>query len=270
MRRRESLSRGLILLGVLLAAGCSENTRPTEPLIPPVVPDNPDRAVLVALYNATGGSGWESDGNWNSASAIRTWYGVRTNSSGAVTELVLDDNNLTGTLPSQLGELAELERLVLDGNSLTGRVPPDLGNLGKLTMLNLRDNSLSGSIPAELGALASLDTLDLFNNDLSGPIPAALGNLASVQRLTVGWNELTGPIPAELGQLDNATYINFSRNELTGTIPPEPRHIPLNDGVTVISINDWRSCITCNIQNEQESMRLCWMSVEVTVPRLSS
>ena len=221
MRRRESLSPGLILLWVLLAAGCSENTRPTEPLIPPVVPDNPDRAVLVALYNATGGSGWESDGNWNSASAIRTWYGVRTNSSGAVTELVLDNNNLTGTLPSQLGELAELERLVLDGNSLTGRVPPELGNLGKLTMLNLRDNSLSGSIPAELGALSSLDTLDLFNNDLSGLIPAALGNLASVQRLTVGWNELTGTIPAEMGQLDNATYINFSRNELTGTIPPE-------------------------------------------------
>lgn len=249
MRRRESLYRGAALFALMVAVGCSEDTPPTAPEPTPVDADNPDRAVLVALYNATGGSGWRADGNWNSASAIRTWYGVRTNSAGSVTQLVLDNNNLTGTLPPQLGDLAELERLVLDGNQFTGTVPPELGNLGKLTILNLRDNSLTGSIPPELGALASLDTLDLFNNDLSGTIPPALGDLSSVLRFTVGWNELSGPIPAELGRLDNAEYINFSRNELTGTIPPELGGL---DAIELISVS--RNNLTGTIPPELGEM----------------
>ncbi len=222
MTRPASRSWSATLFGMILLAACSEDMQPVAP--PPVTPidaDHPDRPVLIALYNATGGSGWDQDRNWNSPSGIGTWYGVETNSAGFVTELELDDNNLTGSLPAQLGDLAQLERLVLDGNEISGRIPPELGSLSNLTMLTLRGNSLEGSIPSELGTLAMLDTLDLFNTGVSGTIPPSLGNLGSLQRLTLGWNELSGPIPGEMGQLDNATYMNFSRNELTGTIPPE-------------------------------------------------
>lgn len=217
-------ARGLTasIVVAAFAAGCSEGAEPVAP--PPVTPvdaDNPDRQVLIDFYSATGGAGWEVDRNWNSPNAIGTWYGVDTNAEGSVVELVLDDNNLTGTLPAGLGSLAELRRLVLDGNSLSGRIPPELGDLDRLTILNLRGNSLEGSIPAQIGALASLDTLDLFGNDLSGPIPPSLGDLTSLRRLTLGWNELTGTLPAELGRLDDAIYMNFSLNQLTGTIPPE-------------------------------------------------
>ena len=177
--------------------------------------------MLIALYNATTGSVWQQNRNWNTVLNIGTWYGVETNSDGRVTELVLDDNNLVGTLPAELGNLAQLKRLVLDGNEISGRIPPALGNLSNLTMLTLRGNSLEGPIPSELGALTRLDTLDLFFTGVSGAIPPSLGNLSSLQRFTVGWNQLSGPIPAELGRLDNVRYMNFSRNELTGTIPPE-------------------------------------------------
>lgn len=233
-------------LCAIVLAGCSEDMEPVGP--PPVTPidaDNPDRQVLITLYNATGGTGWSQSRNWNGPSSIGTWYGVETNSAGFVTELELDDNNLTGSLPAQLGDLAHLERLVLDGNGISGRIPPELGNLSSLTMLNLRGNSLEGSIPSELGALVRLDTLDLFNAGLSGPIPSSLGNLGSVQRLTVGWNQLSGPIPAELGQLDNATYMNFSRNELTGTIPPELGNL---ESIELISVS--RNNLTGSIPPE--------------------
>lgn len=234
MRGRMAPAIALTLIAAF-AAGCSDDAEPVAP--PPVTPvdaDNPDRQVLIDFYNATGGAGWEEDRNWNSPNAIGTWYGVDTNAEGSVVELVLDDNNLTGTLPAGLGDLAQLERLVLDGNSISGRIPPQLGNLDKLTMLNLRGNSLEGSIPAQLGALASVDTLDLFSNDLSGPIPASLGDLTSLRRLTVGWNELTGAIPAELGRLDNVTYMNFSLNQLTGTIPPELGDL---DSIELLSVS---------------------------------
>ena len=223
---RLQAARGLAALVVAagFAAACSDDAEPVAPPPPPVTPvdaDNPDRQVLIDFYGATGGAGWEEDRNWNSPNAIGTWHGVVTNAEGFVTELVLDDNNLTGALTAGLGNLAQLERLVLDGNAISGRIPPQLGNLARLTMLNLRGNGLEGSIPSELGALAALDTLDLFDNDLSGAIPAALGDLGALQRLTVGWNALTGTIPPEIGRLATATYMNFSLNQLTGTIPPE-------------------------------------------------
>ncbi len=220
MPRRVPRFRGMALCAVLLA-GCSEDTTTTPPPPTPVDADNPDRGVLVALYNATGGPGWEEDRNWNGVSSIGTWHGVETNSDGFVTELSLPENNLTGTLPAQLGNLAHLRRLVLDNNELTGPIPPQLGNLGELTILDLSWNALQGSIPSELGMLTSLDTLDLFSNNLTGTIPPSLADLGSVRRFALGWNELSGPIPAGLGSLVNVTYMNVSRNELTGTIPPE-------------------------------------------------
>jgi len=245
MTRPASLSWSAALCAIVLAS-CSEDMQPVAP--PPVTPidaDNPDRQVLVTLYNATGGTGWSQRRNWNTPSSIGTWYGVTTNSAGFVTELELDDNGLSGSLPAQLGNLAQLKRLVLDGNEISGRIPPELGNLSNLTMLNLRGNNLEGSIPSELGALAMLDTLDLFNSGLSGSIPPALGNLVSVQRFTVGWNDLTGAIPAELGRLDNATYMNFSRNELTGTIPPELGDL---DSIELLSVS--RNNLTGTIPTE--------------------
>ena len=233
-------------LCAILVAGCSDDAEPpTAPPVTPVDADNPDRQVLVAFYTATGGPGWDQDGNWNSASAIGTWYGVETNSAGFVTELELDDNNLSGSLPARLGDLAQLERLVLDGNEISGRIPPELGNLSNLTMLNLRGNDLEGSIPSELGALAMLDTLDLFNTGVSGAIPPSLGDLGSLQRLTLGWNQLSGPIPGEMGRLDNATYMNFSRNELTGTIPPELGDL---DSIELLSVS--RNNLTGTIPTE--------------------
>ncbi len=216
-------------------AGCSDDAEPpTAPPVEPVDADNPDRQVLVAFYQAAGGPGWHDDRNWNSPSAIGTWYGVRTDANGSVTELDLEDNGLSGTLTPRLGELAQLRRLVLEGNGITGRVPPELGNLGNLTRLSLRRNSLEGPIPAELGGLAMLDSLDLFDTGVSGAIPPELGNLGALTNLALGWNELSGEIPPELGRLDNLLYMNLSLNQLTGTIPPELGDL---DSIELLSVS---------------------------------
>ena len=199
----------------------------------------------MALYNATGGTHWHRQRNWNTAGRIRDWQGVSTNSAGFVTELDLDDNNLSGTIPPELGnlthlrqldlddneltgsiprelgDLPQLRRLVLGANELTGSIPPELGRLSQLTMLDLGNNGLSGTIPSELGSLPRLDSLLLHRNELTGPIPPELGNIASLRRLLLALNQLTGPVPPELGNLANLTYMSLSRNELTGTIPPE-------------------------------------------------
>ena len=187
----------------------------------------PDRDVLVALYEATGGPNWTKNDNWLTDAPLDSWHGVETDASrqtvksGRVTNLSLDDNNLTGEIPSELGNLDYLERLWLDGNGLTGEIPPELGNLDYLLQLYLDGNGLTGEIPPELGNLDYLGYLFLGDNDLTGEIPPELGNLANLKRLWLHGNDLTGEIPSELGNLDYLESLALVDNDLTGEIPPE-------------------------------------------------
>ena len=71
---------------------------------------------------------------------------------------MLGSNSLTGSIPSQLGDLANLARLDLNDNGLTGSIPSELGDFAKLTELRLDDNDLTGRLPDDLLSLS----LDLF------------------------------------------------------------------------------------------------------------
>ena len=180
-----------------------------------------DRAALVALYHATDGPNWTNNTHWLSDRPLGEWDGVRTDDEGRVIELDLRDNALRGTIPAELGNLANLERLSLFDNQLSGSIPSQLGGLTKLIWLRLYNNQLRGTIPAELGNLTNLERLVLYNNQLSGTIPAELGNLAKLERLLLSGNQLRGTIPAELGRLANLRDLYLDNNQLSGTIPAE-------------------------------------------------
>ena len=179
---------------------------------------NPDRAALVAFYEATGGRNWVNSENWLTEAPLRDWYGV-TMAGDRVRFLHLRENGLTGRIPPELGRLTRLGALYLDNNALTGPIPPELGRLTGLGALELRSNALTGPIPPELGN-TSLFHLDLRRNELTGPIPPELGRLTGLGGLFLGQNALTGPIPPELGNT-SLRYLVLGRNELTGPIPPE-------------------------------------------------
>ena len=109
--------------------------------------------------------------------------------------------------------------LDLFGQELTGSIPPEIGNLTNLTLLYLRDNQLSGSIPPEIGNLTNLTSLSLMINQLTGSIPPEIGNLTNLTGLGLYDNQLTGEIPSEIGNLTNLTSLILSGNQLTGGIP---------------------------------------------------
>ena len=119
---------------------------------------------------------WRNSTNWLSDKPIGEWSGVTTDKAGRVAELDLEDNELRGRIPPELGGLTSLTRLNLADNFLLGPIPPELGSLIKLSSLRLSWNVLGGPIPAELGYLASLQELYLDGNLLRGPIPAWLGS----------------------------------------------------------------------------------------------
>ena len=180
-----------------------------------------DRAVLIELYNATGGANWRNNDHWLTDEPIGDWYGVTTDADGRVLHLDVSQNNLTGTIPPELGSLANLEKLSLPGNNLTGTIPPELGGLTNVKELWLTSNHLTGSIPPEMANLTNLEILNLFQNQLTGPVPPDLAKLANLERIFLARNQLTGSIPPELGNLTNLTVMHLGRNQLTGLIPPE-------------------------------------------------
>ena len=142
---------------------------------------------------------------------------------------MLSDNQLTGAIPPELGNLARLEVLWLAHNRLTGAIPPALGALARLEFLTLDENRLTGPIPPALGGLARLEILLLDNNLLMGPIPPALGALARLEILLLSDNRLMGPIPPELGHLGRLAVVLLADNRFTGCLPRELTQVTHND-----------------------------------------
>jgi len=184
------------------------------------VPES-DSLALVALYDSTGGAGWTVNTNWlQPGQPVSTWYGI-TIFNDSVGEIDLADNNLTGVIPPQIGDLSRLSNLRLYSNQLTGPIPPEIGNLDNLLFLTIGGNSLTDSIPPELGNLHRILTIDMQKNQLTGPIPPELGNLSTLVSLILAYNQLTDSIPAELCNLSNLTWLDLKNNQLTGSIPHE-------------------------------------------------
>ena len=117
--------------------------------------------------------------------------------------------------------VAETDNLDLNDNQLTGEIPPEIGNLTNLTYLYLHNNQLTGSIPPEIGNLTNLEGLYLDNNQITGSIPPEIGNLTNLKYLKINNNQITGSIPSEIGNLNLLSTLDLQNNQLTGIIPDE-------------------------------------------------
>ncbi|CAH1413189.1 unnamed protein product [Lactuca virosa] len=69
-------------------------------------------------------------------------------------------NELTGSIPPEIGNLTNLQQLYLGYyKGHTGGIPPKIGNLSSLIRLNAANCGLSGEVPPKIGKLQNLDTL---------------------------------------------------------------------------------------------------------------
>ncbi|MDQ1351560.1 MAG: hypothetical protein QG657_1864, partial [Acidobacteriota bacterium] len=165
----------------------------------------PERSALIALYNSTNGASWMANSGWKTPplhtdgfampGTEGTWYGIQIQEDH-VTVIDLDDNNLYGPIPPEIGNLSNLLTLSISG--YTQHWPKEY------------TNRLTGSIPSGLGNLSNLQTLILGYNQLSGPIPPELGNLSSLVTLALSGNSFSGSIPPELGNMYKIKYIDLS------------------------------------------------------------
>lgn len=154
-----------------------------------------------------------------------------------LTDLYLDYNGLTGTVPPSIFGIEGLEALHLNNNKLMGTIGTDEGaKLTSLTVLRLDDNEFSGTLPSRMMEKmpelthASFDENKIRawhthvpNGDglwqFRGTLPASVGSLSNLRVLTVSSNELTGKLPAELKKLTMLETLSVERNSLMGTFP---------------------------------------------------
>ena len=172
-----------------------------------------DYEALRALYLSTNGDTWTDNTGWHDAAFftanataplgtdLSTWHGVSTDAGGCVTSLDLSNNNLTGFIAPEIGDLTDLTSLYLSYNQLSGDIPPSIGMLSNLITCWLSDNQLMGYIPAEIGMLSNLVELYLNSNQLMGSIPPELAMLTNLQFINLSNNQLTGCYDAALTAL---------------------------------------------------------------------
>lgn len=137
----------------------SNNIKSTDPiaLINRYI-DAADYEALKVLYQATNGGAWTNK-TWRIGSNAVTstgWPGVTFDEEGHVLAIELQNNNLTGNLPTEGMEMKSLRTLNLSHNNLKGDVAAFCKLLPALETLNLGYNlftELTGVLPAHITSL---------------------------------------------------------------------------------------------------------------------
>ena len=202
------------------------------------------RFALATLYYSTNGGFWTEDTNWLSHEVHECrWFtsfpydicgeGVgndnmvdddyRNEDDFHFISLGLLENNITGSLPPEVGLLSDLLYFDIAANPLLrGTLPTEIGLWTDMTYFSARKTQLTGTIPTEVGMMRKVVEFQVSASEITGTLPTELGLLRDTQYLYLQKNPLnTGPIPSELGQLAGLLELDLGSLSLTGAMPVE-------------------------------------------------
>ena len=208
-------------------------------------PDDPkiiQRWALAVMYFSTDGDEWDFcfDGddlcpqteelgvflnNFLSPVDECDWFGITcgavnaTDGRRCVERIIFENNDLSGTIPTELALLPDLKVLGMEQGTTSGTIPSELGQLKKMIFIDLDFNELTGTIPSEIYQLTNLITLDLNVNFLNGTLDSRIGNLTNLEFVQLQKNSFTGTIPTEVGMLSSLETFNVHRNDFNGAMP---------------------------------------------------
>lgn len=124
--------------------------------------------------------------------------------SSSLHELWFARNRVNGSLPESLfSQNTEIQSFIAYGNQLTGSLPSSIGQLRNLVKLQLHENAFASTLPNELFSDTALQELRLDKNALEGTVSTLLGDLVNLVDLRIGENLFTGTLPAEIAKLSN-------------------------------------------------------------------
>ncbi|KAI2492840.1 Leucine Rich Repeat [Fragilaria crotonensis] len=192
-----------------------------------------ERYVLVVFYYSLRGEQWLDQSNFlEAANTCCLWNVIlrtRTNdfyeqgascdeTSQRIKKIQFFGIGLAGSLPSELGLLAELESFIFYREIfLVESLPDTLQNLKKLNSIEFSGSSISGSLPSWIDQWTSMTFLSLSANDIGGSLPDSLASLTDLRVFAVDDNTMTGDLSVLEG-LTKLTGLYIDSNGFTGTV----------------------------------------------------
>ncbi|MCD7465037.1 Receptor-like protein Cf-9 [Datura stramonium] len=186
---------------------------------------------------------------------------------GKLRGLRLWGNNFSGSIPSNVSGLQNLQSLYLSSNHLNGTIPSWIFSLPSLSWLYLSDNHFSGKIQEFKSQ--TLVVVTLKQNQLEGPIPKSLLNQQNLGFLLLSQNNFSGQISSTICNLKTLIVLDLGNNNLNGTIPQCLGEI--TEHVLVLDLSNNRLSGTINttfsIGNQLSVIKLHGNKLEGRVPR---
>uniref|UniRef100_A0ACD5WJN7 Uncharacterized protein n=1 Tax=Avena sativa TaxID=4498 RepID=A0ACD5WJN7_AVESA len=144
--------------------------------------------------------------------------------------LGLDETNLYGPFPTELGGMTSLQILSFSHNGNSATLTVDLKHLCDLQVLELDESLAFGNITEFVSKLPQCSSNELFylsltDNNIIGTLPDMMGHLNSLEVLILSNNSITGAIPSGLRNFTSLKILELSSNQLTGQIPMLPRSL---------------------------------------------
>ncbi len=204
--------------------------------------EDPRRTALVEIYESLDGDNWDDEKkvNWNSTEPVQSWEGV-TMEDGKITGLDLNGFGLNGSLPSAIGTLTDLVTLDLGSNpGLTGALPEETGDLANLETFRAVTTGLEGGLPASMGNLIKLSCLNIGNNNMEGRIPESWEGMTAMQDFALFGTGIQSPLPKTIftAWTHLGSFIMHSNPGLTGTLPPQLGQITTDNSTLIIQLHD--------------------------------
>ena len=119
-------------------------------------------------------------------------------------------NRFSGSIPSEVGNLALTETFFIHKHQLTGSLPHEISNWDSLEQVRFSNNLLSGHLPDIFDNFQELQWLALSMNDFTGPIPDSLWNLTHTEDLPIHGNKLTGTVPDDFCDIKDDVRVDNS------------------------------------------------------------
>jgi Leucine-rich repeat (LRR) protein len=141
---------------------------------------------------------------------------------GSMIALLLNNNHLTGTIEGifNASRQIELVTIVMNDNQLSGTLPDELFLLPKLNSFGAVSNCFHGQLPATVCGASSLVTLALDGLSSAGACRDAL--LPGISSSYVVHRAFHGSIPACVFSLPVLTTLHLSGNGFSGSLSDAP------------------------------------------------
>jgi Leucine-rich repeat (LRR) protein len=150
---------------------------------------------------------------------------------GSVT-ITISKNHFLGSVPETFGNLTKLRECSINNNLVTGSLPSSMARLINAQLLYVEYNSFTGDV-SFLTQLTDLYVLDVNNNFLSGNFIVHSDQFLHLRYLQQSFNSFSGPMPWNERWTELGNYA-ISDNYYSGVLP--------HGNTTVSEMNDFQDC----------------------------